>query len=150
MSALCVVNLSSSNPSIRCRKGRSIIFIITGGGKYHDKNGNLVKGIVAAFMMMGIVACAMISSPPQDLVAKNDHVGLEAFYVNEAAHLRQRAKDMTAMAEAYQKNPGPSTRGVLSPKTDMVFHCQALGGMYTKAADEADVMARAHREMTGR
>jgi hypothetical protein len=54
------------------------------------------------------------------------------------------------MAEAYQKNPGPSTGGVLSPKTDMVFHCQALGGMYTKAADEADVMARAHREMTGR
>ena len=114
------------------------------------KNGNLVKGIVAAFMMMGIVACAMIASPPQDLVAKNDHVGLEAFYVNEAAHLRQRAKDMTAMAEAYQKHPGPSTRGIMPPKTDMVSHCQTLGGMYTKAADEADVMARAHREMTGR
>lgn len=44
------------------------------------KNGNLVKGVVAALMMVGIVACTVpsdIDSVPQDLVAKNDHAGLE-------------------------------------------------------------------------
>ena len=113
------------------------------------KNRNLLRGLVAVLMMVGVVACAVIASPPQDLVAKNDHAGLETWYVKEAAHLRQRSKDMLVMAEEYQKNPGPSTRGVASPKIDMVQHCQSLAAMYTKAADEAEVIARAHQDMRG-
>jgi hypothetical protein len=113
------------------------------------KNRNVLRGLVAVLMMVGVVACAVIASPPQDLVAKNDHVGLETWYVKEAAHLRQRSKDMLVMAEEYQKNPGPSTRGVLSPKIDMVQHCQSLATMYGKAADEAEVIARAHQDMRG-
>ncbi|WHZ24339.1 MAG: hypothetical protein OJF47_003451 [Nitrospira sp.] len=111
------------------------------------KKKNLLRGIVAVLMMVGVVACAVMASPPQDLVAKNDHAGLETWYVKEAAHLHQRAKDMLVMAEEYQKNPGPSTRGVLSPKIDMVQHCQTLAAMYTKAAEQAEVMARTHREL---
>ena len=75
---------------------------------------------------------------------------MEAWYVKEAAHLRQRTKDMTAMAEEYQKIHGPSTPGAVSAKIVLVQHCQTLAATYTKAADEADVMARAHREMMGR
>jgi len=112
-------------------------------------NGNLLRGIVVTLMMVGVVACAIIASPPQDLVAKNDHAGLEAWYVKEAVHLRQRAKDMLVMAEEYQKNPGPSTRGVVSNKIDMVQHCQTLATIYTKAADEAEIIAGAHRDMRG-
>ena len=63
------------------------------------KNGILLRGVIAALIMVGVVACAVIASPPQDLVAKNDHAGLETWYVKEAAHLRQRAKDMQVMAE---------------------------------------------------
>lgn len=107
---------------------------------------NMVRGVVAALMMVGLVACAVIASPPQDLVAKNDHAGLEAWYVKEAAHLRQRAKDMLVMAKEYQKNPGSSTRGVVPPKIDLVQHCHTLAAIYTKAAEEAEVMARAHRD----
>jgi hypothetical protein len=61
-----------------------------GKGKPMAKNGNLVKGVVVALMMVGVVACAVTDtdSPPQDLVAKNDHAGLETWYVKEAAHLR--------------------------------------------------------------
>jgi hypothetical protein len=118
------------------------------------KNGNLVKGIAAALMMVGVVACTVPDSdshsPPQDLVAKNDHAGLEAWYVKEAAHLRKRTKDMTAMAEVYQKLQGPSTPGDVSAKFVLVQHCQALAASYSKTADEADVMARTHRDMTGR
>ncbi len=111
---------------------------------------NILRGIVAALMMVGVVACAVIAGPPQDLVAKNDHAGLETWYVKEAAHLRQRAKDMLVMAEEYQKNPGLSTRGVVSNKIDMVQHCQTLAAIYTKAADEAEVIAGGHRDMRGR
>ena len=113
------------------------------------QNGNLLRGVIAALMMVGVVACAVIASPPQDLVAKNDHAGLETWYVKEAAHLRQRAKDMLVMAEEYQKNPGLSKRGVVSSKVDMVQHCQSLAAIYTQAADEAEVIARAHRDMMG-
>lgn len=107
---------------------------------------NIPRGIVSALMIVGLVACAVIASPPRDLVAKNDHAALEAWYLKEATHLRQHAKDMMVMAEQYQKNPSPSTRGVLSPKIDMVQHCQNLAAIYTKAAEEAEVMARAHRD----
>lgn len=114
--------------------------------------GNLLRGVVVALMMVGIVACTVpsdIDSVPQDLVAKNDHAGLEAWYVKEAAHLRQRTKDMTAMAEVYQKLHGPSAPGDASAKFVLVQHCQALAASYSKTADEAEAMARAHREMTG-
>ena len=114
------------------------------------KNGTLLRGVVAALMMVGVVACAVIASPPQDLVAKNDHAGLETWYVKEAAHLRQRAKDMLVMAEEYHKNPGLNTRGVVSSKIDMVQHCQTLAAIYTKAADETEVIAHAHRDLMGR
>lgn len=42
------------------------------------KIGNtIVKGLIAIVMIVGVVACAVIASPPQELVAKNDHGGLE-------------------------------------------------------------------------
>ena len=118
------------------------------------KNGNLMKGLVAALMMVGVVACTVTTadtdSAPQDLVAKNDHAGLETWYVKEAAHLRKRTKDMTAMAEEYQKIHEPSTPAAVSAKIVLVQHCQTLAANYAKAADEADMMARARRDMTGR
>jgi hypothetical protein len=115
-------------------------------------NGNLLKGVVAVLMMVGIVACTVPSdidsAPPQDLVAKNDHAGLETWYVKEAAHLRKRTKDMMAMAEEYKKLP--SRPGSVPAKIMLVQHCQTLAADYAKAGDEADEMARAHRELTGR
>ena len=116
------------------------------------KNGNLVKGLVAALMMVGVVACTVPDSdshsPPQDLVAKNDHAGLETWYVKEAAHLRKRTNDMMAMAQEYRKLP--SRPGSAPAKILLVQHCQTLIATYAKAADEADAIAHAHREMTGR
>ena len=53
------------------------------------KNSNLVKGVVAVFIMMRMAACSTLSNPPQDLVARNDHAGLATFYAHEAATLRQ-------------------------------------------------------------
>jgi hypothetical protein len=105
---------------------------------------NLVKGLVATLMMVGIVACTVSSDPdsgpPQDLVAKNDHAGLEKWYAKEAAHLRKRKKDMMAMVEQYKKlqsRPGSAPAKIL-----LIEHCQTLAADYDKAADDADTMAR--------
>jgi hypothetical protein len=102
-------------------------------------------GVLCGLVLGGLVACAMIASPPVGEIAKNDHAALAAWYDKEAAHLREHAKDELAMAEAYRKNP--ETRGVVSKKIDMIQHCEALAGMYTKAAEEADQAAKDHREM---
>lgn len=120
-----------------------------GKGKSMTKIRNLVKGLVAALMMVGVVACTVPSdtdsAPPQDLVAKNDHAGLETWYAKEAAHLRKRAKDMIAMAEEYQKIP--SRPGSGPAKNMLGQHCRDLVASYAKAADEAEAMAHAHRDI---
>lgn len=105
------------------------------------------RGMLWGLVLGGLVACAMVPGPPQDLVAKNDHAALAAWYDKEAAHLRQHAKDMIVMAEEYQKRPDASTRGVVSQKIDLVQHCESLAAMYTKAAEQADQLAQKHRDM---
>src|SRR4030066_1935869 len=95
------------------------------------------RGVLWGLVLGGLVACAMIASPPEGLIAKNDHAALAAWYDKEAAHLRQHGKDMMVMAEEYRKNPGPSTRGVVSPKIDLLQPCEGLVGMYTKEAEDA-------------
>ena len=104
-------------------------------------------GALWGLVLGGLVACAMIASPPEGLIAKNDHAALAGWYDKEAAHLRQHAKEMMVMAEEYRTDPGPSTRGVVSPKIDLLQHCEGLVGMYTKAAEEADLLAKGHRDM---
>ena len=114
------------------------------------KKWNLLIGVVAALMMVGVVACSENSSPPQmpqDLAVKNDHAGLETWYVKEAAHLRKRSKDMMSMAEVYQRIHGSNKVGGDTAKTVLIQHCQALAANYAKAADEAEMIAQAHRDM---
>lgn len=105
------------------------------------------RGVLWGLVLGGLVACAMIASPPEGLIAQNDHAALAAWYDKEAAHLRQHAKDMMVMAEEYRKNPDSGARGVVSPKIDLLQHCEELVGMYTKAAQEADLLAKGHRGM---
>jgi hypothetical protein len=120
-----------------------------GKGKTMTKYGNLVKGVVAVFMMMGIVACSMVSSPPVGQIAQNDHAALATWYDKEAAQLRQKAKDMADMEVVYGKNPayGQGMMGGVG-KTSFNQHCDALIAMYTKGAEEADQLAKGHRSMT--
>jgi hypothetical protein len=71
-----------------------------------------------------------------------------AWYDNEAAQLRQKAKDMGEMVKRYQEYPQLARiEGGLPPKADFIQHCNALIGMYTKAAEEAEGLARGHRGM---
>lgn len=106
-------------------------------------------GVLWGLVLGGLVACAMIASPPEGLIAQNDHVALAVWYDKEAVHLRQHAKEMMVMAEEYRKNPSRThaSGGGISHKIDLAQHCDALVGMYTKAAEEADLLAKGHRDM---
>jgi len=105
------------------------------------------RGVLCGLVLGGLVGCAMVASPPIGEIAENDHAALANWYDKEAAHLRQHAKDEMAMAGAYRKNPDPGTLGVVSHKIDMIQHCEALAGLYTKAAEQADQAAKTHRDM---
>ncbi len=112
------------------------------------KYGNLVKGVVAAFMMMGIVACSMVAGSSISQIAPTDHAALVAWYDNEAAQLRQKAKDMEDMKARYLKYPALiPIEGKHAPKTDVQQHCSNLVSLYTKSAEAADELAQMHRGM---
>jgi hypothetical protein len=90
----------------------------------------------------------MIASPPVGQIADNDHAALAAWYDKEAANLRQHEKDMTVMAEAYQKNPSYAHSAMGgSHKLGIEQHCNSLAGLYAKAAEEADLLAKEHRDL---
>jgi hypothetical protein len=119
-----------------------------GKGNTMTKYGNLLKGVVAAFMMMGIVACSTVASPPVSQIAPNDHAALATWYEKEAVQLRQKAKDMEDMKARYLKYPALiPIEGKHGPKTDVQQHCSNLVSLYTKSAEAADELAQMHRDM---
>ena len=90
-----------------------------------------------------VISCTT-TVPPRELIQRSDHGGFATWYAQEATRLRGKAEEMRRMAEEYAK---PSYR--LSPKEDkaqLITHCQLFIESYTKAAEEADALAKLHRE----
>ena len=98
---------------------------------------------------LGLLACAFVATPPADLLAKDDHVALAAWYENEAARLLQKAKEMDQMVEEYRRDPERAQQMMShgSPKVDFVQQCHVLAAAYRNAAQEAETLAKAHREL---
>lgn len=97
---------------------------------------------------MGLSACSFLATPPAELLARNDHVALAAWYENEAARLRQKAQEMDQMVEAYQRDPERARQMMThgSPKVDFVQQCHILAAAYRNAATEAETLAKSHPE----
>lgn len=92
--------------------------------------------------MAATMACTPV--PPRDLIERDDHTALMAWYAQEAERLREKADEMRRMAEAYTK---PAYQ--LSPKEsreELVRHCLLFIEYYSKAAVEADSLAHLHHE----
>jgi hypothetical protein len=92
--------------------------------------------------VVAVTACSM--TPPHELIERNDHSGLAAWYEQEAVRLRGKAEEMRQMAELYAKpsyRPAPK-----ESKSDLIFHCRSFMDYYTKAAEEAETLAKLHRE----
>ena len=90
---------------------------------------------------MAIMACS--TAPPRELIERNDHSGLAAWYEQEAVRLRGKAEDMRQMAELYAKSsyqPSPK-----ESKTQLIAHCRLFIDYYTKSAEEAEALAKLHQ-----
>ena len=107
----------------------------------------MFKGLAVILLLSGLsftfYSCAMIKPAPQDLVDRGDHAGLENYYKKQAQDLREQAKNWETLADSYERHRDP--HGKLEP-TQHAAHCRAIGQAYRKAADEADELAREHRQ----
>ena len=115
-----------------------------------------IRGIVLAGVvgLLGPIGCATDS--PRELLNRNDHTVLAAWYKAEAESLRSRAKEMRQMAEWFAAaasqsppasmedfNPNPST-------LSMEAHCRDLARTYEAAAEGNAALAKAHEEHMAR
>jgi len=92
-----------------------------------------------------VVVTACSTAPPRELIERNDHSGLATWYEQEAVRLRGKAEEMRQMIERYAVFSYPH----LSPKetkADLIAHCRSFINYYTKAAEEAEALAKLHRE----
>jgi hypothetical protein len=105
------------------------------------------RSVLCGLLLGGLVGFATIASASDPMPSITDHAAMAAWYEKEAATNRQNAQDMKAQIELYKKDPSLSKRDVVSKKIDFVQHCQGLAGGYTRAAEEAEVLARGHRDM---
>ena len=97
------------------------------------------------FILLFVVAVMACSTgPPRELIERNDHNGLASWYEQEALRLRGKAEDMRQMVELYAKpsyQPSPK-----ESKTQLIAHCRLFIDYYTKSAEEAEALAKLHRE----
>ena len=97
------------------------------------------------FILLFVVAVMACSTgPPRELIERNDHSGLATWYEQEALRLRGKAEEMRQMGDRYAAHAYP-----LSPKEskgELLRHCSDFMRYYTKAAEEAEALAKLHRE----
>ena len=84
------------------------------------------------------------SGPPTDLIIRNDHRGLAEWYEREAVQLRSKADNCRQRIQQYEDplfQPSPKEN-----KQELIAHCDTVIKNYTHAADEADALAKFHRQ----
>lgn len=106
------------------------------------KISRLLTWFVLLFIV-GVAACST-AGPPRELIERNDHYGLATWYEQEAVRLHGKAEEMRQMGDRYAAPSYP-----LSPKEskgELLRHCRSFMQYYTKAAEEAEALAKLHRE----
>ncbi|MEO8325789.1 MAG: hypothetical protein ABI618_08060 [Nitrospirota bacterium] len=100
-------------------------------------NWTLVIGATFLAMIVGCVS----SSPPRELLQRNDHAGLAAWYQQEARDPHKRAEEMHKLAKEYEiETPKQGQTSIL------VEHSKNLEEKYTHAAEAAEALAKFHAE----
>ena len=91
-----------------------------------------------------LVAPACKSGPPTDLIIRNDHRGLAEWYEQEAVQLRSKADDCRQRIQQYENplfQPSPKEN-----KHELIAQCQTVIKSSIHAADEAEALAKFHRQ----
>jgi hypothetical protein len=98
----------------------------------------------AIFIPILMVMSGCRSGPPTDLIIRNDHRGLAEWYEQEAVRFRSEADEHRRMIQQYEDplfQPSPK-----ATKQELIAHCDTFIKYYSHAADEADALAKFHRE----
>lgn len=106
----------------------------------------------AALVGALVVACPAVRAadmPSEEAIrsAKTaaDHEGLAAAFESEAKSPREQAKRHREMRASYDKPPG-----YLKHKLGFDQHCTAIVASLERAANEADSLAKIHRQMAAK
>ena len=96
--------------------------------------------VIGATFLAMIVGCAS-SNPPKELLQRNDHAGLAAWYQQEARDLHKRAEELHKIGKEYEmETPKQGQTSIL------VQHSKNLEEKYTNAAEAAEALAKFHAE----
>lgn len=98
------------------------------------------KLVLATTMMALMVGCAF--SPPSKMVKQNDHARLADWYQKVAHDLHARAEEMGQIEKEYEFLGTPKE----GHESSLVEHAKNLKDHYTKAAEVAEKMAKAHAD----
>lgn len=105
---------------------------------------NISRSLAWFVLLFIVVMMACSTSPPRELIERKDHSGLATWYEQEALRLRGKAEEMRQMGDRYAAFAYP-----LSPKEskgELLRHCRDFMHYYQKAAEEAEALAKLHRE----
>ena len=100
--------------------------------------------LVALLAPILIITPGCHSGPPTDLVIRNDHRGLAEWYEQEAVRLRSNADDCRQKIQQYEDplfQPAPK-----ETKQQLIADCNSIIKYSAHAADEADALAKFHRQ----
>ena len=100
--------------------------------------------LVALLLPILLATPACKPGPPTDLIIRNDHRGLAEWYEQEAVQLRSKADHCRRRIQQYEDplfQPSPK-----ETKQEVITQCNTVIKYYTHAADEADALAKIHRQ----
>jgi|SRR5262245_15480507 len=100
--------------------------------------------LVSLVVPILIITSSCSSGPPSDLIVRNDHRGLAEWYEQEAVRLRSKTDDCQQKIHQYEDplfQPAPK-----ETKQQLITECNSIIKHYVNAADEAEVLARYHRQ----
>ena len=102
--------------------------------------------LVCTFMGFGLATLLLLScaeTSAQRMISANDHAGLANYYAQQAQELREKAKSWEFTAEVYEKHPESQA---MTEAKNHAAHCRSIAQNYQKAAEEAETLAREHRQ----
>lgn len=91
-----------------------------------------------------IIPAGCSSGPPTELIIRNDHRGLAEWYEQDAVRLRSKTDDCRQRIQQYEDplfQPSPK-----ETKQQLIAECNSTIKYYMHAADEADALAKFHRQ----
>lgn len=77
----------------------------------------------------------------------SDHQALAQFFHAEAEAAKKKADEHKNLTQIYTPGYGAGSHVPLRPGLEPSRHCQALAGIYERAAEENRAMAKIHEEL---